>query len=734
MTGTVIRWERREDGIVILTLDDPEQSTNTMNERYAAAMATTVERLEAERSSITGVVVTSAKDTFLACADLKDLMRGVGGAASAAGVGAADGAASAVGAAAFAFAEAAKGHLRRLERLGRPVVAALNGSALGGGLELALACHHRIAADDAGARFGLPEVTLGLMPGAGGTVRVTRMLGIQDALTNVLLQGQRMRPAQAKRAGLIGELVADQADLVPRAIEWIKANPAGHTQPWDRAGHRIPGGRPTDRELAMMLPAFPANLRKQTKGAHYPAPHAILCAVVEGASVDIDTALRIESRWFASLVGTPVQRNMTKAFFFDLQHLNRGGSRPADVPASTAHRVGIVGAGMMGAGIAYACARAGLSVVLVDVSLEAAERGRAHSQKILDKTVSRGHSTVETRDATLARINPADDLAALAGCDVVIEAVFEDLALKQETFRLVAAIVGPHALLASNTSSLPITSLAEAVPDPAGFVGLHFFSPVDRMPLVEIVRGKHTSDETLARGYDLVRAIDKTPIVVNDSRGFFTSRVFGTYVMEGLALLAEGVPAASVEQAAQQAGYPVGPLAVTDEVTLTLGRRLRAEARKAGAVIPSHPGEGVIDRMVDEFGRAGKAAGKGFYDYPAGSSKQLWPGLAQAFAAVAPPTISMRDMQERMLFAEALESVKCVEEGVLTGVPDANIGSIFGIGFPAWTGGVLQYIDQYAGGVGGFVVRARKLAEAYGDRFSPPASLVARAQLVPSTI
>jgi 3-hydroxyacyl-CoA dehydrogenase/enoyl-CoA hydratase/3-hydroxybutyryl-CoA epimerase len=360
--------------------------------------------------------------------------------------------------------------------------------------------------------------------------------------------------------------------------------------------------------------------------------------------------------------------------------------------------------------------------------MEAAERGKAYSARLLDKAVARGHSTVEKREAHLARITAADTLAALAGCDVVIEAVFEDLALKRETFTKIAGIVGPDTLLASNTSSLPVTTIAEAVPNPGDFLGLHFFSPVDKMPLVEIVRGRQTSDGALARGYDLVRRLDKTPIVVNDSRGFFTSRVFGTYVMEGIALLGEGVPAASVEQAALQAGYPVGPLAVTDEVTLTLGRKVRVEARRAGVEMPVHPGEVVVDRMIDEFDRPGKSSGRGFYDYPGGGApKRLWPGLAEAFGAVAPPRIDLAEMKDRMLFAEVVESVKCLDEGVLTGVADANIGSIFGIGFPAWTGGVLQFIETYDGGAAGFVARARELAARYGERFTPPDSLVARA-------
>lgn len=693
----MITWEQRPDGIVVLTLDDPHASTNAMHAGYLRAMASTVERLELHQPDLTGVIITSAKDSFLVGMDLKELAE-----------------TQLTGATAYELAATAKDQFRRLEKLGLPVVAALNGTALGGGLELALACHHRVALDRPDARFGLPEVTLGLLPGGGGVTRVVRMLGLQDALMKVLLQGQRLRPAKAVEVGLVDELAADPDELLAKAVAWIEANP-GAAQPWDRPGYRMPGGRPVDRAMAQLLPVFPANLRKQLKGAHYPAPHHIMCAAVEGAQVDMDTALRIEGRWFADLVGTPIQRNLTQAFFFDLQHLNKGGSRPAGVAESEpVQRVGVIGAGMMGAGIAYACARRGIDVVLVDVSMEAAERGKAFSARRLD-------------EARLARITPTATLADVAGCQVVIEAVFEDLGLKHETYRRLGPIVAPDTVVASNTSSLPITSLAVAAPDPARFLGLHFFSPVDKMPLVEIIRGAQTGDETLARGYDLVRQLDKTPIVVNDSRGFFTSRVFGTYVMEGLALLVEGVPAASVEQAAQQAGYPVGPLAVLDEVSLSLVVRLRNEARRAGDGGPDHSGEAAVDRLV-ALGRTGKAAGRGFYDYPEDGPKRLWPGLAEVFdTRPGEPAMPMRDMQERMLFAEALEAVRCLDEGVLTGVPDANIGSIFGIGFPPWTGGVLQYVDQYPGGVTGFVARAKELAEAYGTRFTPPPSLAARA-------
>jgi 3-hydroxyacyl-CoA dehydrogenase/enoyl-CoA hydratase/3-hydroxybutyryl-CoA epimerase len=721
----VISWQRRDDGIVVLTLDDPERNANTMNARYLESMESTLRRLEAERNDITGVVVTSGKDSFLVGMDLREFN-------SAAGEGRQSADRRDLAALLFRTAGGVKEQFRRLEKLGRPVVAALGGTALGGGLELALACHHRIAVDDPSARFGLPEVTLGLLPGGGGVTRVTRMLGLQDGLTKVLLQGQRLRPAQALDIGIVDELVSTKDELVPKAVEWITANP-GAAQPWDRSGYRMPGGRPTDRAMAMLLPAFPANLRKQLKGANYPAAHHIMCAAVEGAQVDVDTALRIEGRWFADLIGTPIQRNMTQAFFFDLQHLNRGGSRPSGFEAQSAPavtRVGVIGAGMMGGGIAYACAKAGLDVVLVDVSLEAAERGKAYSERVLAR-----RATPEQRAETLARITPTDSLDDHAGGDAVIEAVFEDLGLKQETYRKVCGIVGKDALIASNTSSLPITSLAEAVEGPERFLGLHFFSPVDKMPLVEIIRGRGTggsvvtSDETLARGYDLVRKLDKTPIVVNDSRGFFTSRVFGTRVLEGVAMLGEGIPAASIEQAAQQAGYPVGPLTLMDEVTLTLGLKLRAEAIQAGLDVPAHPGQAVVERMVNEFGRTGKAAGAGFYEYPKDEPKHLWPGLAEHFGhGGGQPPPSLVDLQERMLFIEALEAVKCLDEGVLTSIPDGNIGSIFGIGFPPWTGGVLQYVDQYAGGVSGFVARARQLAKSYGERFEPSEALVARAE------
>jgi 3-hydroxyacyl-CoA dehydrogenase/enoyl-CoA hydratase/3-hydroxybutyryl-CoA epimerase len=455
-----------------------------------------------------------------------------------------------------------------------------------------------------------------------------------------------------------------------------------------------------------------------------------MSAAVEGAQVDFDTASRIESRYLTNLVVGQNAKNMIQAFFFDLQAINAGKLRPEGVETFRATRLGVLGAGMMGAGIAYVCARRGLDVVLKDVTMEAAEKGRAYSAGLLDKAVSRGRMTAEERERILARISPTDRAADTAGCDLVIEAVFESRDLKHRVFQEVEDIVAPGALLCSNTSSLPITDLATAVSRPEDFVGLHFFSPVDKMPLVEIIRGAQTSDAALARAFDVVLLLGKTPIVVNDSRGFFTSRVIGTFLNEGIAMLAEGVHPMSIERAATQAGYPVGPLQLMDELTLTLPQKLRKEAReateRAGGTYRPHPAEAVLDRMV-ELGRKGKSTGGGFYDYPGDGGRRIWSGLHEAF----PPngnSIPLADIQERMLFAEALETVRCMDEGVITSVPDINIGSIFGIGFPAWTGGVAQYMHQYAGGLGGFVARARELTARYGERFSPPPSLVESAE------
>jgi 3-hydroxyacyl-CoA dehydrogenase/enoyl-CoA hydratase/3-hydroxybutyryl-CoA epimerase len=710
---SMIEW-KNDAGVVTLTLNDPSASANTMNDAYVEAMGRTVERLVAEKALIKGVIVTSAKSTFFAGGNLQLLSQ----------IQPSD------AAEVFDTIEEVKRQLRTLETLGVPVVAAINGSALGGGLEIALTCHHRIVADDNRIELGVPEVTLGLLPGGGGVTRTVRMLGLQDALMKVLLQGQRMKPAHALSVGIVDEVVPAD-DLVDAARRWITTYDGDAKQPWDRDGYKIPGGTPSSPKLAAYLPAFPANLRKQLKGAPYPAPRAIMSAAVEGSQVDFETASRIESRYFVSLATGQIAKNMIQAFFFDLQAINAGGSRPSDVPKYSARKVGVLGAGMMGAGIAYVCAKAGIEVVLKDVSLESAARGKEYSEKLLAKQVAKGRTTAAEVEAFLSRITPTADPNDLAGCDLVIEAVFEDTGLKQKVFAEIAGVVEPDALLCSNTSTLPITSLADGIDRPDAniiqrFIGMHFFSPVDRMPLVELIVGEKTSDRAIAQAYDVVRQIKKTPIVVNDSRGFFTSRVFGTLVMEGAAMVAEGVDPVMIERAATQAGFPAPPLAMLDEVTLTLPQKIRDAARAAGdsaGAFDDHPGMAVTDRLVNEFDRRGKAAGAGFYDYPADGPKRLWPGLWEHFPQH--DGVPLIDLQERMLFAMSLETVKCLDEGVLRSVPDANIGSIFGIGFPPLHGGALQYINGY--GLDAFVARSRELATAYGARFEPPALLVRKA-------
>ena len=710
MAENTIAWDKDADGIVTLTLDDPTGSANVMNEHYIESMGKTIERLVAEKDSITGVVITSAKNTFFAGGDVKSMIKiGPENAGEA-----------------FDLVEGVKKDLRTLETLGVPVVAAINGAALGGGLEIALACHHRIAADVKGLVVGFPEVTLGLLPGAGGVTRSVRMLGIQNAFMNVLSQGTRFKPAAAKDNGLIDEIVSSVEELVPAAKEWIKANPEAHTQPWDVKGYKIPGGTPSSPALAAILPSFPSLLRKQLKGAPMPAPRAIMAAAVEGAQVDFDTATRIESRYFTELVTGPIAKNMIQAFFFDLQTINSGGSRPDGIGKTPIMKVGVLGAGMMGAGIAYVSAKAGFDVVLKDVSLEAAQKGKGYSEKLEAKALERGKTTKEKSDALLARITPTGDAADLKGVDFVIEAVFENQELKHKVFQEIEDVVEPNAVLGSNTSTLPITGLATGVKRQEDFIGIHFFSPVDKMPLVEIIKGEKTSDEALARVFDYTLAIGKTPIVVNDSRGFYTSRVIGTFVNEALAMLGEGVEPASIEHAGSQAGYPAPPLQLSDELNLELMHKIALATRKgvedAGGTYEPHPAEAVVEKMI-EIGRPSRLSGAGFYEYVDGKRTRLWPGLRETFKSGTsePP---LQDMIDRMLFAEALETQKCIDEGVITSTADANIGSIMGIGFPPWTGGAAQLIVGYShGGKAGFVARAKELAAKYGERFQPPKSL-----------
>ncbi|MFE8968196.1 3-hydroxyacyl-CoA dehydrogenase NAD-binding domain-containing protein [Streptomyces albogriseolus] len=720
--STTIRWEQDDTGVVTLVLDDPGQSVNTMNAAFIDSLDAVTARLAEQRDRVRGVIVASAKKSFFAGGDLHDLISVTPGTAGAS----------------YEAGMRVKRALRVMETLGKPVVAAINGAALGGGYEIALACHHRIALDAPGTKVGCPEVTLGLLPGGGGVTRTVRMFGVTEALRKVLLEGTQYGPARALENGLVDELVSDPGELLSRARAFIDAHPES-AQLWDAPGHRIPGGTPATPKLAAQLPALPALLRKKTGGAPYPAPRNILAAAVETAQVDVDTAFEIEARYLTELVTGQITKNMIQGFFFDLQAVNSGARRPKDVPARKVTKVAVLGAGMMGAGIAYSCAAAGIDVVLKDVSADAAVRGKGYSEKLCAKAVARGRTTQEKADALLARITPTADTGDLAGCDAVIEAVFEDTVLKHRVFQEIQHVVAPDALLCSNTSTLPITVLAKGVERPRDFIGLHFFSPVDKMPLVEIVKGEKTGEEALARAFDLVRQIRKTPVAVNDSRGFFTSRVIGRFIDEGVAMVGEGIEPASVEQAAAQAGYPAKVLALMDELTLTLPRRIREENRRAveadGGTWQPHPADAVVDRMIDEFGRPGRSGGAGFYDYDEqGRRAGLWPGLRAHFTDPAEQPAGLTELKERMLFVEALDAVRCLEEGVLESVADANVGSLLGIGFPPWTGGVLQYVNGYDGGAGGgvglpgFVARARELAARYGDRFTPPELLLSKAE------
>ncbi|WP_426416809.1 3-hydroxyacyl-CoA dehydrogenase NAD-binding domain-containing protein [Aestuariirhabdus sp. LZHN29] len=701
---SAIRFEKDADNIVTLILDNPGQSANTMNADFREALTEVVARIEQEQESISGILLTSAKSTFFAGGDLKELIAVQDAQAF------------------YDMVNRLKEGMRRIETLGKPVVAAINGAALGGGWELALACHYRICLDSPNVKLGLPEVTLGLLPGGGGVVRMVRLLGLEKALP-YLLEGKQVRPEAALKAGLLHELVTTPEELVTRGKAWIKAHPQS-SQPWDEKSYRLPGGTPSSPKVFQMLSIAPAMLRQKSKGC-FPAPEKILAAAVEGAQVDFDNACLIESRYFTELVTSPVAKNMINTFWFQLNHIKAGGSRPEGFEPVQTRKVGVIGAGMMGAGIAYQAAISGIDVVLKDLSLESAAKGKAYSETLLAKRVSRGTMTEEKMQAVLARIQATDTSADFAACDLIIEAVFEDRGLKAEVTAEAESICGADTLIASNTSTLPITGLAEAVSDPSRFIGLHFFSPVDKMPLVEIICGEQTSDTALARAFDFVMQIRKTPIVVSDSRGFFTSRVFGTFTNEGIAMLGEGVEPVLIEKEAVKAGMPVGPLAISDEVSMSLMKHIRnqteADLSAEGKAIPEHPAYGVINTMVDTLKRSGRAAGGGFYEYPAQGKKQLWSGLREQFVRTE-LQISKEDVRDRLLFIQAIETVRCLQEKVLRSVADANIGSIFGIGFAAWSGGALQFINQY--GLESFIDRAHYLAEQYGDRFDPPALLL----------
>ncbi len=705
LLSPVFQFSIDADGIAVAAMDLPGRAMNVLSQAFDAPFQALLDRL-ANDPAIKGLVLTSAKNDFLAGADIDRLW--------------------ALDTAQAAYDESMrlKAGLRRLEKCGKPVVAAIAGQCLGGGLELALACHHRIVLDDGRAKLGLPEVKLGLLPGGGGTQRLPRLVGMQQAL-QWIGEGTEVRAAQALSSGLVHALARDPADLLAQAKAWIRANPKP-VQPWDAPKFRYPGGDSRSPAVAQMFSVAPSMASARSQG-NYPALTHILSAVFEGGLVDIDAALSIESRYFAACAMSPESRNLIGTMWYQLNAIKRGASRPAGPAKRLVKRLGVLGAGMMGAGIAYVSAKAGIDVVLLDTSEDAAARGKAYSQGLLDKAVKKGRSTPEKRDALLARITPTTDHELLHGCDLVVEAVFEDRAIKADATRRTVAVLSPTAVFASNTSTLPITGLAQASVRPANFIGLHFFSPVDKMPLVEIILGAATSPETLALGFDFVQQIGKTPIVVNDSRGFYTSRVFATYLMEGLAMLKEGVHPRSIEAAGLQAGMPMPPLALQDEVSLSLALHVMDQTRRdfaaEGRVYVEHPGEPVL-RQLCELGRVGRKAGKGFYDWT-DDGRALWPGLAGMFpvAAQQPP---QRDLLDRLMMVQANEAARCLDEGVLRSVADANVGSILGWGFAPFQGGALQFIN--AMGPARFVERAQALALRHGPRFAPAKGIVARAE------
>ncbi len=697
----MITWDKYEDGAVVLTMNDPAQSTNTWRADFRIAMAQTVARLEEERDSITGVILTSGKSTFHAGADLKELGQMT---------------AHASPAELTALCAELKDIVRRVETLGRPVVSAMNGSALGGGLELALATHHRIAVDDPRIRIGLPEIKLGAIPGLGGIVRTVRLLGLVPALQNVLASGQTYKPVEAVKVGIIDEVVATLDDLVPAARAWIAANPEAR-QPWDRKGYRLPGGRPTEPTLGPTLPSLPAMIAKQAKGADFPAARNMLAAALEGAEIDYDAAMAVETRYFVNLLGTRETKNMVQSFF----NMKKVNNTLSEGEAFRPKKLAMIGAGMMGAGIAYEYAKAGVDVVLKDVSLEAAERGKDYTRKLVAEAVSRGTHTEEWAQQLLARITPTGDLKDLDGADFMIEAVFEDPVLKLETYSNVEPRMAEGALLASNTSQIPISSLAEGVTRPEAFIGMHFSSPVEKMPMVEVIKGRETSEETLKRAVDTVRLIGKTPIVVNDGRGFYLTRLFNSLVFEALEMVAEGVPAPSIEQASAQGGFATQPLLVLDQISLNLARHIVADERHAaeseGRVYEERPSHRVIARMVEDFRRPGRAAGAGFYDYVDGRRVGFWPGLADAFGKDGErPDIA--GLIERMRFRVAAEVLRARAEGIVESDTLADVGSVMA-GFPATTGGAMTFVRTYPGGEEAFYARARELAAEYGSRFAP---------------
>ena len=690
------------DGIALITFDVPGRSMNTLTGKVMQEIPEWVERVKTD-DAIKGAVLTSGKSSgFCAGADLGDMAAGMLGGSDLQ--------------AAFDAGWRLNGALRALETCGKPVAAAINGLALGGGLELTLACHYRVVGDNPKIQLGLPEIKVGLFPGGGGTQRLTRLVGVQAAMM-AMTEGKSFRPNDAKAAGIVHEVVPAGTE-VEAAKAWVKGGGKA-TQPWDDKGFKLPGGGPYHPAGIQNFLVGNAMLRKQTYG-NYPAAMNLMKAVYEGVQLPMDAALRVETRYFIKTLMTPQAQGMIRSLFLSKQELDKGALRPADVPKSDPKKVTVLGAGMMGAGIAYVNAMAGIETILIDRDQESADKGKAHVEELLKKRLSRGQLTQDKYDALLASVTATTDYDLIKGSDLVIEAVFENREIKADVTKRAEAQLEPGAIFGSNTSTLPITGLAEASVRPEDFIGIHFFSPVDKMMLVEIILGEKTGKAAIAKSLDYVMKIKKTPIVVNDGRGFYTSRCFGTYVAEGMAMLEEGIAPVLIDNIGRSTGMPRGPLEMHDDVALDLSVKIAKQtAEDLGAAYQPLPGSEIVRKMVEDLGRYGRKNGKGFYDYDQ-KPKVIWSGLAD-LAPVKVDELSMADVEDqrrRLLFRQAVEVARCWEEGVIDDPREADVGAILAWGFAPWTGGPITYIDQY--GLKAFVEQADAYAAKYGYRFSPP--------------
>ncbi|MEJ0094411.1 MAG: 3-hydroxyacyl-CoA dehydrogenase NAD-binding domain-containing protein [Methylocella sp.] len=709
------QFEIETDGVALLTWDMPGRSMNVITPEVMSEVEQVIDHVAAE-PSIKGCVITSGKETFSGGADLSMLQSAAQDYKKALAEKGEEEATK-------LFYESARSLsllYRKLETCGKPFAIAINGLCLGGAFELALACHYRVIGDDDKVRVGLPEIKVGLFPGAGGTQRVARLMQTGDAL-QMLFKGDQIRPKAAKTMNLVHE-VAPKHEVVARAKAWIAAG-GSSVAPWDAKEFRLPSGKVFSPQGMMVWPAANAIYRRETHD-NYPAAKAILQAVYEGLQLPMDLALRVEARWFAKILRSKEAAAMIRSLFISMGELNKGARRPADLPPTVIRKVGVLGAGFMGAGIAYVTAAAGMDVVLIDRDQAAADKGKVFCEQLISSQVLKGRAKGAEKEALLSRITASADYGELAGSDLVIEAVFEDRAIKAEATRKVRKVLGPDAIFASNTSTLPITSLAEAYAEPENFIGVHFFSPVEKMLLVEIILGEKTGARALAAALDYVRAIKKTPIVVNDARGFFANRCVGAYIREGHIMLREGAPPAMIENIAKMAGMPVGPLALNDEVGLDLALRiLEATREDLGAEAIDAEQEALLKALVVDHGRLGRKNGKGFYDYPAHGAKSLWPGLAALQPTkLDPDSVDIASFKQRFLVAQALEAARTIEDGVVSDPREADVGSIIGFGFAPFTGGVLSYIDGI--GLPQFVVLCDELSRKYGRRFAPPQILI----------